>query len=129
MNAKKKAFNNLSTNSSAANLPSLQQQSQQQTNSNAAVATVAASTTATATTTRPESTIDSCDKEKLENINKKSKKTTATFDMFADDDEFENGTQNFIAVNAIDKAKGAHLNDNWDDAEGYYSKINFSLHF
>ena len=71
-----------------------------------------------------ESTIDSCDKEKLEIIKTKEKKCSG-FDMFAEDEEYENG-KNLIQVTEVSKVdanNGKYLLDNWDDAEGYYSNF------
>ncbi|CAF0733348.1 unnamed protein product [Brachionus calyciflorus] len=68
-----------------------------------------------------ESTIDSCDKEKLEIIKTKEKKQAA-FDMFAEDDVYENG-KNLVQVAEVSKCdanNGKYLLDNWDDSEGYY---------
>lgn len=73
-----------------------------------------------------EEMIEACDKEKEEKLEVvKPKKVVAetAFDMFAEDDEYENGTKNLLLVNDIAKKaqqNGTLLNDNWDDADGYY---------
>ena len=55
---------------------------------------------------------------------KQKRKAGGAFDMFASDDEYETGTKNALVV---DSGRGmAHgNNDNWDDAEGYYSECGF----
>lgn len=72
-----------------------------------------------------EANVDSLDKEKLDAIKTKNQKVG--FDMFASDDDYETGTKNYLQVNEVNNqistVNGSHLNDNWDDAEGYY-KIN-----
>lgn len=72
-----------------------------------------------------EANVDSLDKEKLDAIKTKNQKMG--FDMFASDDDYETGTKNYLQVNEVNNqistVNGSHLNDNWDDAEGYY-KIN-----
>jgi hypothetical protein len=45
------------------------------------------------------------------------------------------GTKNLMFINEASKigatknGTGAHLNDNWDDSEGYYSKNNYCVNF
>ncbi len=56
-------------------------------------------------------------------IHKTKKKKS--FDMFADDDDFNHGNMGVAEFNVRqgnNEAENPHLIDNWDDAEGYYSK-------
>lgn len=66
------------------------------------------------------------DKERLQVANKVAKKAdqSPAFDMFAEDDDYETGTKNNQYLNGKTNIgstlNGSHLNDNWDDSEGYY---------
>lgn len=108
MNAKKKTISNIQPSSSANQL---------------------AQTAQISLAAEEESTIDSCDKEKLEIIKTKEKKCLDTsFDMFADDEEYEHKSKNLLQVTEVSKVdlnNGKYLLDNWDDAEGYYSNLKY----
>ena len=111
MNAKKKS---MATSASAANLPISGSSNQLSTNQIGQQQTGGKDEETAA--------LDSCDKEKMDVL--KNKKPH--FDIFADDDEYEMGTKNelkMIEASKLNKSDAYHLNDNWDDAEGYYSEF------
>jgi serine/threonine-protein kinase PRP4 len=67
--------------------------------------------------------------ENLKKKEDKMKEEKNTLDMFASDDEYETGTKNIdkkqiqndsTRNNNNNNGDGSHLNDNWDDTEGYY---------
>jgi hypothetical protein len=91
ISAKKRAIN--TPHSSSANLNALAQQQQSSSNHLSSQPALVASTASSTATSKPPNedlfAVDSCDKEKLEVMNKKKKEFA--FDMFADDDnDFEN---------------------------------------
>ena len=64
---------------------------------------------------------ESLNEDLLKVVKHKAKKH---FDMFADDEDYNetHGVADSAAVRVHDGAENPHLTDNWDDAEGYYSK-------
>ncbi len=57
-------------------------------------------------------------------IHKTKKKKS--FDMFADDDDYNHenmGVAEYNGNHVNNEAENPHLIDNWDDAEGYYSTL------
>lgn len=121
INAKKKAISTIDKKSSQSSTPPPQSVPNNVQN---ALSTTNNSAPINGQTAPDEEILDACDKEKMEAL--KNKKKSIGFDMFADDDDYETGTKNLLHFNDISKMgggnlnNGSHLNDNWDDAEGYY---------